>query len=68
MPTQQHQTEIDRYVASTPKSREALAEAAKYLPGGSTRGAQYFPPYPFIAERARACTCTTSTATATWTL
>ena len=51
MPTQQHQTEIDRYVASTPKSREALAEAAKYLPGGSTRGAQYFPPYPFIAER-----------------
>ena len=51
MPTPQHQQEIDRYVASTPKSRDALAEAAKYLPGGSTRGAQYFPPYPFIAER-----------------
>lgn len=51
MPTQQHQTEIDRYMASTPKSREVLAEAAKYLPGGSTRGAQYFPPYPFVAER-----------------
>ena len=51
MPTQQHQMEIDRYMASTPKSREVLAEAAKYLPGGSTRGAQYFPPYPFVAER-----------------
>jgi glutamate-1-semialdehyde 2,1-aminomutase len=23
----------------------------KYLPGGSTRGVQYFPPYPFVAER-----------------
>ena len=51
MPTQHHQMEIDRYMASTPKSREVLAEAAKYLPGGSTRGAQYFPPYPFVAER-----------------
>ena len=51
MPTQQHQMEIDRYTASTPRSREVLAEAAKYLPGGSTRGAQYFPPYPFVAER-----------------
>ena len=50
MPTEQHQRELDRYIASTPKSRAALDEAEKYLPGGSTRGAQYFPPYPFVAD------------------
>ena len=50
MPTQQHQREIDRYIASTPKSKAVLDEAEKYLPGGSTRGAQYFPPYPFVAD------------------
>ena len=51
MVSEQHQREIDQYVASTPRAAELHKEAMKYLPGGSTRGVQYFPPYPFVAER-----------------
>ena len=42
--------EIQRYLDRTPKSRELQAEAAGVLPGGSSRGTAYFPPYPFFAE------------------
>jgi glutamate-1-semialdehyde 2,1-aminomutase len=42
--------EIERYVAKTPKSRALQAEAEKVLPGGSSRGTAYFPPYPFFAD------------------
>jgi glutamate-1-semialdehyde 2,1-aminomutase len=42
--------EIQRYVARTPKSRALQAEAAEVLPGGSSRGTAYFPPYPFFAD------------------
>ncbi len=42
--------EIQRYLARTPKSRDLQAEAAEVLPGGSSRGTAYFPPYPFFAE------------------
>ena len=43
--------EVSRYTASTPKSKALLEEASAYLPGGSSRGTQYFAPYPFFAER-----------------
>ena len=43
--------EISRYVASTPKSKALMDEAAAYLPGGSSRGTQYFAPHPFFADR-----------------
>ena len=42
--------EIERYVAKTPKSRALQAEAAEVLPGGSSRGTAYFPPYAFFAD------------------
>ncbi|HZS32290.1 MAG TPA: aspartate aminotransferase family protein [Methylomirabilota bacterium] len=42
--------EIERYLARTPRSRALQAEAAQVLPGGSSRGTAYFPPYPFFAE------------------
>ncbi|MCH8206554.1 MAG: aspartate aminotransferase family protein [Chloroflexi bacterium] len=45
------QREVDRYQARTPKSRQLQDEASKYLPGGSTRGAQYFDPYPIFVDR-----------------
>jgi glutamate-1-semialdehyde 2,1-aminomutase len=42
--------EIERYQARTPKSRALQEEAARVLPGGSSRGTAFFPPYPFFAE------------------
>ena len=44
-------SEVERYVASTPRSGELQAEAERYLPGGSSRGTAYFGPYPFFVER-----------------
>ena len=43
--------EIDRYAARTPVSRRKQADAENYLPGGSSRGTAYFPPYPHFIER-----------------
>ena len=45
------QREVEQYQARTPKSRQLQDEAAKYLPGGSTRGYQYFDPYPIFVDR-----------------
>ena len=45
------QQEIERYIASTPVSRQKQAETEKYLPGGSSRGTAYFPPHPHFIER-----------------
>ena len=42
--------EVRQYVAKTPKSRALQAEAARVMPGGSSRGTAYFAPYPFFAE------------------
>jgi glutamate-1-semialdehyde 2,1-aminomutase len=42
--------EIEAYRARTPKSQALQAEAADVLPGGSSRGTAYFPPYPFFAD------------------
>ena len=45
------QREVEQYRARTPKSRQLQEEAEKYLPGGSTRGAQFFDPYPIFVDR-----------------
>ena len=45
------QREIDKYVASTPRSRQMQEEAQRYLPGGSSRGTAFFAPYPHFIER-----------------
>lgn len=42
--------EIERYQQRTPRSRALQAEAARVLPGGSSRGTAHFAPYPFFAE------------------
>ncbi len=43
--------EVSWYVERTPKSKALQEEASAYLPGGSSRGTQFFEPYPFFAER-----------------
>ena len=42
--------ELERYRARTAKSSQLQEEAQRYLPGGSTRGAQYFDPYPIFVD------------------
>ena len=42
--------EIERYVASTPRSRDLQGRAALYLPGGSSRSTSYFDPYPAFMD------------------
>ena len=44
------QHEIDRYIASTPRSRELQDAASRVLPGGSSRSAAYFDPYPAFVD------------------
>ena len=48
--SQQLQREIERYEAGTSRSRELQEEASRYLPGGSSRGAAYFDPYPMFVD------------------
>ena len=43
---------MGRFEAAHPRSKELQTESARYLPGGSSRGAAYFDPYPFFVERA----------------
>ena len=50
MASPQLQREIDHYKARTPRSREIQGEAARYLPGGSSRGTSYFDPYPAFID------------------
>ena len=45
-------SETDQYMSATPTSRRLQDEAARYLPGGSSRGTSYFEPYPFFVDRA----------------
>ena len=40
------------YAARRPKSKIRQDEAAKYLPGGSSRATAYFDPYPFFVDHA----------------
>ena len=44
------QIELDRYIANTGNSRALQTRASKYLPGGSTRAAQYFAPHPIFVD------------------
>ncbi|GIX47955.1 MAG: aspartate aminotransferase family protein [Candidatus Tectimicrobiota bacterium] len=51
MSTPQVQREIARFVSRTPGSRALQQEAARYLPGGSSRTTAYFEPYPIFVDR-----------------
>lgn len=44
-----------RYSERTVRTREHLEAARKYLPGGDTRAAAYYAPYPVFMERGRGC-------------
>ena len=42
----------EAFIARSPKSREENREACLSMPGGSTRSAIYYTPYPIVIERA----------------
>jgi glutamate-1-semialdehyde 2,1-aminomutase len=45
-------TSIERdYRAATPRSAELIQRAARTMPGGNTRTASFYPPYPVVIER-----------------
>ena len=46
---------LDTYRKKTPKSLAHHEMAGKYLPGGDTRSATYFSPYPVYMESGRGC-------------
>lgn len=46
------QDSIGRYCEHTPNSGKAIAEACKVMPGGITRGALQYDPYPLVIEHA----------------
>ncbi len=50
------QTITDQYLSRTPRSRAHCTVAKKVLPGGDTRRAVYFEPYPTYIERGEGCT------------
>jgi glutamate-1-semialdehyde 2,1-aminomutase len=46
---------LDTYRGKTSGSKAHQEKAARYLPGGDTRSATYFAPYPVYMERGRGC-------------
>ena len=44
---------IEEYKSKTTTSQKLQADAAKYMPGGSTRTTQWMDPYPFYAKYAK---------------
>jgi hypothetical protein len=50
-----------RYLQRTAKTREHLETAKKYLPGGDTRSAAYYGPYPVLLVVGAAIWLTRST-------
>jgi glutamate-1-semialdehyde 2,1-aminomutase len=50
MPSRELEREIDHYKARTPESSKRQNEAARYLPGGSSRDTIYFAPYPIFID------------------
>ena len=46
---------LDTYRAKTPGSMAHHEKAGGYLPGGDTRSATYFSPYPVYMEKGRGC-------------
>ena len=51
----QTQDELARYLEKTPKSRAIWEEAQDYLPGGDSRNAIFWDPYPIFVESASGC-------------
>lgn len=49
---------LKRYFERTVKTREHLETAKKYLPGGDTRAAGYYGPYPVFMEKGKGCRVT----------
>jgi len=48
-------TILDGYREKTPTSMAHQASAGRYMPGGDTRSATYFSPYPLFVEKGRGC-------------
>jgi len=46
---------LDTYRRKTPGSKAHHQNAARYLPGGDTRAATYFSPYPVYMDKGRGC-------------
>jgi glutamate-1-semialdehyde 2,1-aminomutase len=46
---------LARYEAKTPTSKKLHTQASEFLPGGDTRAAIYFTPYPIYMERGDGC-------------
>ncbi len=42
---------LDRYLASTGRSRELMKRASRVMPGGSSRSHAFFRPYPVVFKR-----------------
>lgn len=58
MPVDLHpvaQDVMDRYIQKTPGSKRRAQEAQKWLPGGDTRRASYYEPYPPYMVRGAGC-------------
>ena len=47
--------ELERYLATTPKSRALWDEAREYLPGGDSRNSIFWEPYPVFIESGSGC-------------
>src|SRR5262245_50323842 len=45
--------EIDHYLSRTPGSSQRQKEAARYLPGGTSRDTTYFDPYPIFIDHGK---------------
>ena len=56
----------EQYAAGRPLSLELYREACRFLPGGDTRTATFFLPYPNFIEKATAPISMTWTGTSSW--
>ena len=48
-------SELERYLQSTPKSKDLWEEAKRYLPGGDSRNSIFWAPYPIFVDHASGC-------------
>ena len=49
------QAVVERYVARNPNSRKMHDQACEHMPGGNTRTALYWSPFPIYVKRSEAC-------------
>ena len=47
--------ELERYLQTTPKSKDLWEEAKRYLPGGDSRNSIFWAPYPIFVDSAQGC-------------